>query len=73
MIAYDLLEEKKNIKKILKEFNEDELKNKYQLEIALWDPVAAIEQNKERNQKEIIRKRTKSTALEKLMETEGLI
>ena len=73
MIAYDLLEEKKNIKKILKEFNEDELKNKYQPEIALWDPILSIEKNKGRNQKEIIRKRTKSTALEKLMETEGLI
>ena len=73
MIAYDLIEEFKDNKSIVKNFDEQEIKDKYKQEVALWDPQASIQNNQDKDQRKIIQKRTKSTALDKLLETEGLL
>lgn len=73
MIAYDLLEEFKDNKNILKNFDEKKIEDKYKQEVALWNPQASILNNQDKDQRKIIQKRTKSTALDKLLETEGLL
>ena len=73
MIAYDLLEEFKDNKNILKNFDERKIEDKYKQEVALWNPQDSILNNQDKDQRKIIQKRTKSTALDKLLETEGLL
>ena len=54
MIAYDLLQEYKDDKNILKNFDENKIKDKYKHEVALWDPQTSIAKNQDKNQRRII-------------------
>ena len=49
------------------------IEDKYKREVALWNPQSSILNNQDKDQRKIIQKRTKSTALDKLLEAEGLL
>ena len=73
MIAYDLLKKYKNIEEVFKNIDIEKLKNKYSSELALWDPLKNIENNKEKDHQNIILNRTKPSALEQLLKKEKFI
>lgn len=72
MIAFDLLKRFKTKKNIIKNFNLDSLKRNYKKETALWNPSENMKSNRLESFKSVILKRTKPSALEKLIVKEGL-